>query len=344
MHRVAVIEGEDAAPEAVRPTLEVVEATGAAVEWLPVDPADADAARTAIDSAHTTLFGATSGPSARLLFYLRWGKRTYANVRPIHWMPGAASPLADPTDIDFVIVRENLEDLYVGLEGDVEDLAPLDLRDRRRQPVHELGPGRWALKVLTGDGTRRVARAAFALAEQRAADGGPGRVTVGTKHNMLHRSDGYFRDVCLEVAAEHPAIEVDTPLVDDLARRMVAEPRTLDVVLLPNLYGDILSDAAAGLIGGLGMAPSGCYGDDYAYFEPSHGTAPDLAGRDVINPTAQMLSAALMLDHLGDADAAHRIRFALAAVFADGLHLTPDQGGRATTRRFTDAVLEELAR
>jgi len=351
--RVVVIEGEDASPEAVRPSLAVVDALGVDLEWLhpPVGRAGIDAcgsafpdeARAAIDAADATLFGATSGPSALALLYLRWGRQTFANVRPVRYFPGARSPLAHPNGIDLVIVRENLEDLYVATEGELESLAPLGLRSPTLgRPLAELGPGRFALKVVTATGVRRVARFAFELARQRKAKGRPGRVTSGTKHNMLPRSDGLFRAEVEAVSRDFPDVELETPLVDDLAHRIVSRPRELDVVLLPNLYGDILSDAAAALVGGLGLAPSGCYGDDAAYFESAHGTAPDLAGRNVINPTATLLSAAMLLEHLGWPAAAGRLEAAIAAVYAEGRHLTPDQGGAASTGEFCDAVVRRF--
>jgi isocitrate/isopropylmalate dehydrogenase len=338
--RVVVIEGEGAAPEAMRPTVELVDALGSGIEWL---RPSTDEYRAAIDASDATLFGATSGPSAPALFYLRWGKQTYANVRPARWFSGARSPLARPQGVDFVIVRENLEDLHVGVEGDLDALRPLGLRGFTAQrPVADLGPGRFALKVITEAGSERVVRFAFELARRRRAAGRPGTVTCASKYNMLPQSDGLFRDVATRVAAAYPEIRFESFIVDDFARRLVAAPHDLDVVVLPNLYGDILSDAAAGLIGGLGLAPSGCYGDAYAYFESAHGTAPDLAGRNVINPTATILSAAMLLEHLGCAAAARRLESAVERVYAAGRVLTPDQGGRASTTEFCAAVAREL--
>jgi isocitrate/isopropylmalate dehydrogenase len=352
-HRVVVVEGEDAAPEAVRPSLAVLRRLAPEVEWVqPVVgraalgrglPPFPDEARAAIDAADATLFGATSGASAPVLFYLRWGKGTYANVRPVRHRPGARSPLARPEGIDLVIVRENLEDLYLGVEGDVAALAPLGLvSPTARRPVAELAPGRFAVKVITEAGSERVARFAFALARRRRAAGRPGRVTCATKHNMLRQTDGLFRAVAERVAAEFPDVPLEVQIVDDFARRLVAEPHSLDVVVLPNLYGDILSDAAAGLVGGLGLAPSGCYGDGYAYFEPAHGTAPDLAGRGTINPTATLLSGAMLLEHLGLGDEAVRLDAAVDQVYAEGKALTPDQGGSASAEELCAAVVRVL--
>ena len=351
--RVVVIEGEDAAPEAVRPSLAVLRRLAPDVEWLqPLVgraalerglPPFPDEARAAIDNADATLFGATSGASAPALFYLRWGKATYANVRPARWRPGARSPLARPEGVDLVVVRENLEDLYLGVEGDVAALAPLGLESpTARCPVAELAPGRFALKVITEAGSERVARFAFDLARRRRAAGRPARVTCATKHNMLRQSDGLFRAVAERVAAEFSDVPLEVQIIDDFARRLVAEPHGLDVVLLPNLYGDILSDAAAALVGGLGLAPSGCYGDAYAYFEPAHGTAPDLAGKGIINPTATLLSGAMLLEHLGLGAEAARLEAAVDRVYAEGKALTPDQGGSASTETLCEAVLAAL--
>jgi isocitrate/isopropylmalate dehydrogenase len=351
--RVVVIEGEDAAPEAIRPSVALIDRLGLDIEWLypPVGqraiehsgsafPAEA---QQAIDGSDATLFGATSGKSAGALFYLRWGKQTYANVRPSRFRRGYRSPLAHPERVDFVIVRENLEDLYLFVEGEVEDLAPLGLvSPTARRPVAEMGPGCFGLKVITEEGTERVCRFAFELARARKGRGGLGRVTSGTKHNMLPRSDGLFRSVAERVAEEYPEIEFRSLIIDDLAHHLVATPEDFDVMVLPNLYGDVLSDAAAGLVGGLGLAPSGCYGDDYAYFESAHGTAPDIAGRNVINPTATLLSAVMMLEHLGFADAAARLESALTRTYAAGRVLTRDQGGRASTTEFCDAVASLL--
>lgn len=351
--RVVVVEGEGAAPEAMAASLALLRGMDLPIEWLhpPVGQRGIDAcgepfpeeAREAIDGSDAALFGATSGLSAPALFHLRWGRQTYANVRPTRFRPGFRSPLARPEGMDFVIVRENLEDLYVLAEGELEALAPLGLVSlTARAPVAEMGPGRFALKVITERGTDRVARFACELARRRRAAGRPGRVTCGTKHNMLRRSDGFFRERAEAVARGHPDVELEVRLVDDLAHRLVADPQSLDVVLLPNLYGDILSDAAAALAGGLGLAPSGCYGDDYAYFESAHGTAPDLEGRHVINPTATLLSAVLLLEHLGLADAAHALDAGVSRVYAEGRVLTPDQGGTASTEAFCEEVARHL--
>lgn len=347
---VAVIRGEDAAPEAVDATLRALDTLDVPIDFtFPLVGAPAeqkvgspfpDEAREAIDAADSTLFGATSGPSGFALFYLRFGKQTFAGVRPARFLRGARSPLAQPDGIDLVIVRENLEGLYCGLEGPLADLAPLRLHYPSGGSVHER-QGTFSIKVVTEEATRRIARFAADLAVKRAQEGRPGRVTIGAKHNIL-KSDRAFVDLCsAELRQARVAFE-DTH-IDNLARRLVAEPHGLDVVLVPNLYGDILSDLAAGGIGGLGLMPSGCYGDDYAYFEPPHGTAPDLVGLGRINPTAQMLSAVMMLDYLEFVDAADRVRRAIDAIYATGRVLTRDQGGDASTEQFTNEVIRRLA-
>ena len=351
--RIAVIPGEDGGREAMEAALGVLEQMALAADFsfpLAAVPAGADGqaglspeARAGIDAADATFFGATDGGSFAALAYLRWGKDAYANVRPTRWWPGCASPLRAPEDIDLVIVRENLEDAYVRLEGDLLDLEPLDLASRPlRRKAHELGPGRYAIKAITEAGSRRIARFAFEIARRRKAAGGPGRVTAGAKWNMLPQSDGLFVEVARAVGADYPDIAFDTLLVDDLAQKLVMAPGRFDVILLPNLYGDILSDAAAALTGGLGVAPSGCYGPDYAYFEPVHGTAPDIAGRGRVNPTATLLAGAMMLEHIGLEPGAQRLRAALGRVYAAGRWLTPDQGGSATTGDFCRALIGEL--
>ena len=345
---IAVIEGDDAAPEAVRPAVALLDDMGLGLAWRrPVVGERAEAAtgtalppeaKQMIDDADATLFGATSGKSGAALHYLRWGKNTYANVRPCRFLPGCASPLASPDGIDFVIVRENLEDLYVGAEGELAALAPLDLRGRNvRRPLHELGAGRFAVKAITRAGTERVVRFALELARKRRC-----QLACATKHNMLRGTDGFFLEVAREVAAGYPDVAFESFIVDDFACRMVREPQRFDVVVMPNQYGDILSDAAGGLLGSLGLAASGCYGDGYAYFEPAHGTAPDIAGRNIVNPTATLLSAAMMLDYLGLASAAERLEAAVACVYAAGSALTPDQGGSASTTEFCAAVAKAL--
>ena len=352
MPSVCIMPGDDATPEAVLPSVDVLKVLELDLDFR-IMPSGAEGTerygrkdfvqrvRDAMDAADTTLYGSTSGTSPGL-GYLRWGKGTYANVRPIRYLTGARSPLAEPDGIDFVIVRENMEDMYVGVEGDVEALAPLNLVNRlTRQPIDTTN-GRYAIKIITEANSRRILEFGFDLARKRKALGHPGKVTASCKYNMLPHPDGLFREIAHDVARQNPDIEFEDYIVDDFARRIVAEPHALDVVVLPNLYGDILSDEASGLVGGLGLAPSACYADDFAYFEPVHGTAPDIAGTHTINPTATLLSAVLMLDWLELPDAARRLESAVEAVYREGDSLTPDQGGSATTDQFCAAVARRL--
>jgi isocitrate/isopropylmalate dehydrogenase len=347
---VAVIPGDDAAPEAMAATMTVLHHLDPAVDWDELPPGAELAAiepterekmvHARIDAADTVLFGSTNGTTPGVA-YMRWGRRTFANVRPIRWRPGYRSPLAAPEGVDYVIVRENLEDAYVGIMGDVADLLASGLVGPRARLVHE-GEGRFAAKVITRAGTEQVARFSFELARRRRESGRPGKLTVSAKTNMLPMTDRWFCDIVAEVGRSYPDVELERFIVDDMAHRLVLRPHELDVVLLPNLYGDVLSDEGAATIGGLGLAPSGCYGTDFAYFESAHGTAPDIAGRDLINPTATLLSAVMLLDHLGLGDDAARLDAALAAVYAEGRVRPVDQGGSAGTTEFALAVAAAL--
>ena len=348
--RVVVLPGDDAAPEAIGPSVALLKGVAPGIEWVELPTGEAGlerygseefarVVREAVDRSDTTLFGASSGKTAGTV-HLRWGKDTYANVRPVKWRQGFNSPLRRPEAIDFVIVRENLEDVYVGVERPLGELAAL--RPRRRRdgvPIDTSVSGAFAVKVITEEGTRRVARFGCELARRRREAGGRGKLTCSSKYNVLPDTDGLFRRVVEQVARdEFPDLAYEEFIVDDFARRIVATPHDLDVVVLPNLYGDILSDEAAGVIGGLGLAPSGCYGDSYAYFESVHGSAPDIAGRHIINPTATILSAVMMLEYLGYAEEARRLDDAVSRVYIDGRRLTPDQGGTATTEDFCETV------
>ena len=344
--RVCIIPGDGAAPEAMLASLRVLDALALPIEFDAVPPgselldlsiAEREALiRERVDNADTALFGSSDGttPGAQ---YLRWGKLTFANVRPIRWRPGFHSPLQDPTEIDYVIIRENLEDMYVGVMGEAKDLIDAGLTDPRSRLPLDASEGRFAAKIITRPGTEQVARFACELALQRS-----GRLTVSAKTNMLPATDRWFCEIAREISEEYAGVEYEEFIVDDMAHRLVVRPQDIDVLLLPNLYGDILSDLGAGTIGGLGLAPSGCYGHEFAYFESAHGTAPDLVGKGTINPTATLLSAAMMLRHLHLKDAADRLERALEHVYLSNSDLTPDQGGEATTERFAEAVIGAL--
>jgi isocitrate/isopropylmalate dehydrogenase len=295
--------------------------------------------------ADGVLFGAAGPSSSAVVAWLRWEQDAYAGVRPVKYYDGSATPLADPRGVDFVIVRENSEGLYPGREGDLADLARAlpDLRDRIGKRVADFGAGRFAVKVVSRAGATRVARFACELARRRRARGHPGKLTCVTKSNVLRESDGLFREMVEDVVKSYPDLAYEHFHVDDAARRLIRFPRSVDVVLSMNLYSDILSDIGGEIAGGLGMAPSACFGDRWAYFESVHGSAPDIAGRGIANPTGTILSAAMMLEHMGLGEDARRLEGAVAAVYRARRHLTADQGGRATTREFARAVLEALA-
>ena len=344
-HGVCVIPGDDAAPEAMDATLRVLRAMELPIDWdvLPIGAELADypvvereaMVQERIDRADSCLFGSTNGTTPGVA-YLRWGKETFANVRPIRWRRGFRSPMADPSVIDYVIVRENLEDSYVGIMGDVEALRRSGLIGPSARLAYT-GEGRFAAKIITRAGTEKVARFSFELARTRNA-----KLTVSAKTNMLPKTDRWFCDIVREVGGDFPDVELEQFIVDDMAHRLVLRPHDLDVVLLPNLYGDVLSDEAAATIGGMGLAPSGCYGDEFAYFESAHGSAPDIAGQGIINPTACLLSGVMLLEHLGLVGAAARLDAAISAVYAADHNLTPDQGGRASTEAFAAGVIAAL--
>ncbi|MGH1488676.1 MAG: isocitrate/isopropylmalate family dehydrogenase [Acidimicrobiales bacterium] len=354
MTLIAVVPGDDAAPEAMTASLRVLRALNSAdapleFDVLPPGSELADmplAEREAmvverLDQADTVLFGSSNGTTPGIA-HLRWGRLTYANVRPVQWRPGFRSPMAHPEQLDYVIVRENLEDAYVGIMGDVDALRASDLIGPRARLAWE-GEGRFATKIITREGTERVARFSFELARKRAAeDGRQARLTVSAKTNMLPATDRWFCDIVEEVGGSYPDVRLDQFIVDDMAHRLVLQTDQLDVLLLPNLYGDVLSDLGAGTIGGMGLAQSGCYGDDFAYFESAHGTAPDIAGQERINPTATLLSAVMMLRWLDRHGEAKRLDDAVTAVYREGRTLTVDQGGTATTGEFADAVIAHL--
>ncbi len=349
---VCVIPGDDAAPEVMRPTVQILsllapdinfyEALSGRAAQERYGNAFPDQTRSAIDSADCTLFGASGGPSRPVLWYLRWGKETYVNIRPVRWYPGYHSPMLHPERIDYVIVRDNLEGMYPPREGDVAELAALPSSASWWQAPPQHTSGAYAVRVVTDEQMRRVALAACELALQRQQQGYPGRVTLGAKYSILPRTDGRFRELVREAVRGYATLSYQEFLIDDLARRMIAAPETLDVVVLSNEHGDILADAAAGAIGGLGLAPSACLGEGYAYFEPVHGSAPDLAGKNAINPTAMLLSGALMLEYCGYSEQARRLEQAVAQVYREGRTLTVDQGGGASTTGFAEEVCRHL--
>lgn len=241
----------------------------------------------------------------------------YANVRPAKSNPAIITPFAN---VDIVTFRENTEDLYVGVEEQIDD-----------DTVH-------ATKIITRKASERIIRDAFeyACANRRK------RVTCVHKANILKMSDGLFLSCFKEIAKEYPSTESDDRIVDNMCMQLVQYPQAYDVLVMPNLYGDILSDLTSGLIGGLGLMPSANLGSEYAMFEAVHGSAPDIAGKGIANPTALLWSACMMLDHLNEREIANKIRKAVDQVLFHKEWLTPDLGGQATTKQFTDAIIDAL--
>ncbi len=249
---------------------------------------------------------------------LRKALGLYSNLRPVRTVPGVPSRY---TGIDLVIVRENTEDLYSGLE-------------------HEVIPGVVeSLKIITAEASERIATFTYEYARRHKRK----RVTAVHKANIMKMSDGLFLSSVARVGARYPEIESDSRIVDAACMHLVMKPEQFDILLLPNLYGDIVSDLCAGLVGGLGLVPSANLGEDIGVFEAVHGSAPDIAGKGVANPTALLLSAVMMLRHLGHDKIADRIAKAVDTVLAEGRVRTRDLGGTATTGAYTEAVCQHLA-
>lgn len=350
-HRVTLIPGDGIGPEVARAARRALEATGVRFEW-DVQDAGAAVAQTegsplpgrvvaSIRRNRIALKGPVTTPVGHGFRSVNVALRTeldlFALVRPCRHHPGL--PTRHP-GTDLVVVRENTEDLYGGIEFEAFTRPNQKLRDWLRY-FHgfRLAPGTGiTVKPISVSATRRIVRFAF----EYATRSGRRRVTVGHKANIMKHSDGLFLEVARRVATSYPAIAFDDLQLDEMAMWLVWEPDELDVLLLPNLYGDIVSDLCAGLIGGLGVAPGVNLGDEVAVFEATHGSAPDIAGKGVANPAGMMLSGAMMLRHLGEDRAASRLEDALAGVFARGATLTRDLGGVATTAEFTDAVIAAL--
>src|SRR5205809_2303574 len=332
-HKITLIPGDGIGPEVTEAVLRVLAATGVSIEWerhqagvlsfertgqpLPVELIDSIRRnKVALKGPVTTPIG-TGFASVNV--GLRKALDLYANLRPVQNLPGVASRFAG---VDLVIVRENTEDLYAGLE-------------------HEVVPGVVeSLKIITARASTRIAEFAFAHARRH----GRKRVTAIHKANIMKMSDGLFLDSARAVAQQHREIVYDERIVDAACMHLVMNPSQFDVLLLPNLYGDIVSDLCAGLVGGLGVVGAANLGTNMAVFEAVHGSAPDIAGKNVANPTALLLSAVLMLRHIGETAAAERIMRALSRVLADGQVRTRDLGGSASTTEFADAVSRQLAR
>ena len=241
----------------------------------------------------------------------------YACLRPAYNIPNVKTRFSN---VDLIIVRENTEDLYAGIEEKIDD-----------DTMH-------SIKIITRNSSERIARFAFEYAKKNNRK----KVSAVSKANICKLTDGLFLECCRKIAQEFPEIEYNEVLVDNLCMQLVQNPEKYDVLVLPNLYGDIVSDLAAGLIGGLGVAQGANIGKDYAVFEAVHGSAPDIKGKNIANPTALLLSAVMMLKYINKNEVAQKIENALFEVLKEGKTLTPDLGGKSTTTEFTEAIISKL--
>jgi isocitrate dehydrogenase (NAD+) len=326
-HSVTLIPGDGIGPEVTAAAIRVLEATGICFDW------QTEAAGSSAVGEHGTplpprvlesvrrnrlgLKGPTETPIGTghrsVNVAMRKELDLYANLRPVRSLPGVKSRYES---VDIIVVRENTEDLYSGLE-------------------HIVVPGVVeSLKIITERASTRIARFAFHYARAH----GRRRVSAIHKANIMKLSDGLFLDCCRRVAKDYADVTYDEIIVDALCMQLVLDPTPFDVLLLENLYGDIVSDLCAGFVGGLGMAPGANIGETVAVFEAVHGSAPDLAGKNAANPIALILSGAMMLDHLGETEAAQRVRAAVDAVLVEGKHLTRDLGGHAGTTQIAEAI------
>jgi isocitrate dehydrogenase (NAD+) len=330
-HVITLIPGDGIGPEVTESVVRIFKAAAVDIEWerhdagvtafkrfnqsLPVELLDS------IRRNKVALKGPVTTPIAEGFTSVNVGLRKaldlYANLRPVRNLPGVESRF---TNVDLVIVRENTEDLYAGLE-------------------HEIIPGVVeSLKIITAVASTRIADFAFEYARAN----GRKRVTAIHKANIMKLSDGLFLESTRSVSREHIDVSYDERIVDAVCMQLVMHPERFDMLLLPNLYGDIVSDLCAGLVGGLGVVPGANIGRESAMFEAVHGSAPDIANKNLANPTALLLSALMMLDYIGERTAAQRIRAGLDKVLADGQVRTHDLGGHASTTEFTDAVCRQI--
>ncbi|MEJ7848671.1 MAG: isocitrate dehydrogenase (NAD(+)) [Pyrinomonadaceae bacterium] len=332
-HTITLIPGDGIGPEIVAATVRIIEASGAQFEWeTQILGAQAlekygatlpDAAIESMRRNKIALKGPIMTPIGKGFTSVNVGLRKaldlYANVRPIKALPNVSCRYPE---IDLVIVRENTEDLYAGLE-------------------HIVVPGVVeSIKVITEKASTRISRYAF----EYAKDNGRKKVTAVHKANIMKLSDGLFLECFYNVAKDYPGIEADDKIIDNCCMQLVMRPEQFDVMVMENLYGDIVSDLCAGLIGGLGLAPGANIGEQGAVFEAVHGSAPDIAGQGIANPTALLMSAILMLRYIGEKDAAQKVEDAMMAVFAEGSVRTKDLGGSANTTDFANAIIEKIAK
>lgn len=332
MHRISLIPGDGIGPEVSDATVRVIAAAGVEITWDRLEAGEEvmtkhgtplpDEVLNSIAMNRIALKGPIATPIgtgfSSVNVMLRKRLNLYANVRPVHTIPGVVSRY---DGIDLVVIRENSEDLYSGLE-------------------HIVVPGVVeSLKIITETACMRIGQYAF----QYAHDFGRKKVTAVHKANIMKLADGLFLECMRRCKRGFPEIEYEEMIVDNCCQQLVMRPERFDVMVMENLYGDIISDLCSGLIGGLGLTASGNIGEGgIAVFEAVHGSAPDIAGKNLANPIALILSAVMMLRHIGERDAAARIETAVMAVLAKGKHMTGDLGGKATTSEITDAIVEKM--
>jgi len=330
-HKITLIPGDGIGPEVTKPTLAIIKAAGVRVEWetylagaealkkykttLPKQLlASFEHNRVALKGPVTTPVG-EGFPSVNV--ELRQSFNLYANLRPIKNLPGVP---ARYQGIDLIVVRENTEGLYSGIE-------------------HEVVPGVVeSLKIMTEKASTRIAKFAFEYARRH----GRKKIAAVHKANIMKLSDGLFLECARKVSHQHRGIGFSDVIVDNACLQLVIDPWQFDVLLMENLYGDIVSDLAAGLVGGLGVVPGANLGNKHALFETVHGSAPDIKGKNIANPTAMIQAAVMMLDHISERPAAKRISAALEKVLTEGAIRTPDLGGKATTKKFAEAIIREI--
>jgi isocitrate dehydrogenase (NAD+) len=330
--KVTLIPGDGIGPELAEATRRVLDASGVKLDWEVVEAGEAVMAKEGTPLPQYVLDSilrnkvAIKGPITTPVgegfrsvnVTLRQTLGLYANLRPVRSIPGLKTRYED---VDLVIVRENTEDLYAGIE-------------------HRVGPdAAESIKIITRAASERIARFAF----EYAVANGRRKVTAVHKANIMKLSDGLFLEACRTVAAGYEGkVEFEDRIVDNMCMQLVQKPHLYDVLVLPNLYGDIVSDLAAGLVGGLGVAPGANIGTEAAVFEAVHGSAPKYAGQNKANPTALMLSGVLLLRHIGEQKAAERVEGAIREVIAEGKTVTYDLGGSAGTSDFADAIVARL--
>lgn len=326
-YRIAVVPGDGIGREVMEATLFVLDGLGIGFDYVYADAGDECLEKTGnalpgetldiIRKADACLFGAAGETAADVIVKIRQEMKMFANLRPVKTYPNTNSLFEN---IDFMIVRENTEGMYIADEESYTDEGAL------------------AKRIITREAEKRIINYAF----NYAVENSKGKVTAVHKANVLKKTDGLFKEIFYEVADDYPDIATEDFYVDATAMYLITQPESFEVIVTTNLFGDILSDEGAGLVGGLGLIPSANIGEDAALFEPVHGSAPDIAGQGIANPIAMMLSSIMMLRYLGENEAADRFDAAILKVLNDGNILTGDLGGSATTMELAEAVKNNL--